>query len=178
MWCCCGNCSALTTPDAETWERAVGARSLSTQLINIQRSGWPPRGTLQVRVMFCTAQTLIGRLKTCVLDQSLWLAGWRLVFWCLVLIGSVAFLAIRFISLFLLLPSVVTFRAVDDLRRLHHDGWSLLQVLSGGRLSDHDSPSAVHSGRRFAVQISVGFLPATQLGEMLLLNVSLGHLQF
>lgn len=69
-----------------------------------------------------------------------------------------------FLLAFLLL---LAFLQQGGLRRLHQDGWVLLQVLASRWLSQHDDSGSVHPRGGFEVQLSSVLLPALQLGMML-----------
>lgn len=61
------------------------------------------------------------------------------------------------------------------LRRLHQDGWILLQVLAPRRLSQHNDSSSVHAGGGLEVQLPSVLFPALQLGMMLPFQFSRRH---
>lgn len=134
---------------------------------------------LQVSVMLCTAQTLFGLSEGHVLKQRGGVGRRRRGIRIDVLLRWWD----RFHLLFLL--AVCTFlRALllhlvrlGRQRGLYDDGGHLSELLPAGRLSGHDGLGAVHPGRRLTVQISTALLPASQLSEVLLLNVSLRHRQ-
>lgn len=88
------------------------------------------------------------------------------------LCGLGFFHALLFLTLLLLLALLQLW---GSLRHFKYNGGVLLQVLTPGWLSQHDDPSAVHSRRRFEIELPAVLLPALELGVMLSFHVSRRH---
>lgn len=173
---CLSWCQTTQTGSCEMWQvKRVTAESAVEWFLCVN---WVLRLTrLQVSVMLCTAQTLFGPLQDRVLEESWGLSArrvrvnvhlwWRDLLLLCFLVGVSTFLRVLCLHLIRLRPQ----------GRLHDDGGHLSEVLSAGWLSGHDGLGTVHPGRGLTVQIPAALLPASQLSEMFLLDVSLGHRQ-